>query len=162
MELFIIRHAWAEERGEAWPDDSQRPLTAKGRERFRRVVETLAPRGLAPQVIATSPMVRCAETAEILAKGLRGRVEVMVRGELLPDGDWAALWEWTVQEAKRHERIAWVGHAPDVNRLVAAAMGTDGWIRFSKGAIAALGFGDLPEPGQGELRWLVTAKVLGC
>ena len=27
-ELYLIRHGVAEERGEAWPDDSKRPLTA--------------------------------------------------------------------------------------------------------------------------------------
>ena len=29
-ELYLIRHGIAEDRGEAWPDDSKRPLTGGG------------------------------------------------------------------------------------------------------------------------------------
>ena len=43
MRLYIIRHAWAEEPGDArWPSDADRPLTADGKKRFKKVVETLA------------------------------------------------------------------------------------------------------------------------
>ena len=72
MDLFIIRHAWAAERDDAaYPDDSLRPLTDEGRNRFARMVEALVPRGLTPQLIVTSPMLRCLQTAEILATGPR-------------------------------------------------------------------------------------------
>ena len=48
MNLFIIRHAWAGHAGDpAYPDDSQRPLTDEGRNRFRRMVEALSPQGVA-------------------------------------------------------------------------------------------------------------------
>ena len=71
MDLFIIRHAWAAERDDAaYPDDSLRPLTDEGRNRFARMVEALVPRGLTPQLIVTSPMLRCVQTAEILAAAL--------------------------------------------------------------------------------------------
>jgi phosphohistidine phosphatase len=164
MDLYIIRHAWAGQHGDpAWPDDSQRPLTEEGRERFARMVKKLVERGLAPNLIATSPMVRCAQTAEILAAALGERPEVVPREELLPDGDAEALLAWTAKQARRHDKIAWVGHAPDVSRLAAVALGgRSDEIGFSKGAVAAIEFEDAPEPGGGELRWLVTAKLLGC
>ena len=64
MILYVIRHAWAGHYGDpAWPDDSQRPLTDEGRQRFARVVAELVKRGFAPQRIATSPLVRCRQTA---------------------------------------------------------------------------------------------------
>ena len=34
LELYLIRHGVAEERGKDWPDDSQRPLTPEGIERL--------------------------------------------------------------------------------------------------------------------------------
>ncbi len=59
--------------------------------------------------------------------------------------------------------MAWVGHAPDVGHLAAALVGDSGAaIRFAKGRIAAIEFPDIPRISQGELRWLVTAKLLGC
>jgi phosphohistidine phosphatase len=163
MDLFIIRHAWAAERDDAaYPDDSLRPLTAEGGSRFARMVEALVPRGLAPQLIVTSPMLRCRQTAEILAAALGKKSELIQEEELLPGGDPKHLLAATEEHAFGLDRVAWVGHAPDVGYLAAALLGLDnGWLEFKKGAIAALGFPGSPELGRGELRWLVTAKILG-
>ncbi len=164
MDLYIIRHAWAGHYGDPdWPDDSQRPLTAEGKVRFAQVVARLAKRGFAPQLIATSPLVRCLQTARIVAEGLPGDPQVVELDELMPGSDLERLLRWTGERAAEYDQIAWVGHAPDVGRLTADLIGEmDGWIRFAKGAVAAIRFEDLPLVGQGELRWLVTAKLLGC
>jgi hypothetical protein len=37
-ELYIVRHAIAADRGEAWPDDTKRPLTTRGINRFKESV----------------------------------------------------------------------------------------------------------------------------
>jgi len=163
MNLFIIRHAWAGKHGDpAFPDDSLRPLTDEGRRRFARMVEALVPRGLTPQLIVTSPMLRCVQTAEILAEALGEKTKVVPRKELLPGGDPKHLLAWTAEHASGLEQIAWVGHAPDVGYLVAASIGLEnGWLDLKKGAIAATGFPESPEFGRGELQWLVTAKILG-
>ncbi len=163
MNLFIIRHAWAAERSDtAYPDDSLRPLTDEGRKRFARMVEALAPRGLALQLIVTSPMLRCVQTAEILAQTLGEKTRLVERTELLPGGDPKHLLAATEKHAAGLERVAWVGHAPDVGYLAAALIGLDnGWLDLKKGAIAAIGFSGSPELSRGELQWLVTAKILG-
>jgi phosphohistidine phosphatase len=164
MILYIIRHAWAGHYGDPeWPDDRQRPLTAEGRRRFAAMVRKLAGRDFAPQRIATSPLVRCRQTAEVVAENVPGSPKVIRRAELEPGSDLEGLLHWTNQKAAEHDQVAWVGHAPDVGRLAAALIGDGrGWIRFAKGAVAAIRFVDPPAAGQGELRWLVTAKVLGC
>lgn len=164
MVVYIIRHAWAGHFGDPdWPDDGQRPLTDEGRERFARLVRKLAKRGFAPELIATSPLVRCRQTAEIVAQGVPGDPAVIERDELVPGSDLAGLLEWTSREAGDHHQVAWVGHAPDVGRLTASLIGeSQGWVRFAKGAVAAIQFEGLPASGEGELRWLLTAKMLGC
>jgi phosphohistidine phosphatase len=137
-------------------------LTDEGHKRFARLVEALVPRGLSPQLIVTSPMVRCVQTAEILAAALGKKSKVVHREELLPGGDPKHLLAWTEEHASGLDRVAWVGHAPDVSHLAAALIGLDnGWLDFKKGAIGAIGFSESPELGRGELRWLVTAKILG-
>ena len=163
MNLFIIRHAWAAQRDDsAYPDDALRPLTDEGRKRFARMVEALVPRGLAPQLIVTSPMLRCLQTAEVLAQALGEKTKVVQRKELLPGGDPKHLLAWTEEHAAGLDQVAWVGHAPDVGYLAAALIGLDnGWLELKKGAIAAIGFAGPPELGRGELQWLVTAKLLG-
>ncbi|MEE8451655.1 MAG: histidine phosphatase family protein [Thermoguttaceae bacterium] len=164
MDLYIIRHAWAGHYGDPqWPDDSLRPLSEEGKQRFAGFVAALASRGFAPELIATSPLVRCVETAQLVAQGAEGDPDVIERDELLPDSDLEGLLAWSEAQSGRFRRIAWVGHAPDVGQLTAALIGNGhGWIRFAKGAVAAIRFPGLPRPAEAELRWLVTAKVLGC
>jgi len=164
MDLYIIRHAWAGHYGDPqWPDDSLRPLSKEGRQRFAGFVDKLASRGFAPELIATSPMVRCVQTAQLVAKGVQGDPDVVERDELLPGSDVEGLLAWSEAQSRRFRRIAWVGHAPDVGQLTAALIGNgQSWIRFAKGGVAAIRFPGLPRLGEAELRWLVTAKVLGC
>ena len=152
--LYVIRHAVAE----VGPDDFARRLTKKGRKAFARLVRRIGAAGVEVDVIATSPLVRARETAEILAEilaeELGGGPRVEVVDALAPSADWEALVEWTVQQDA--ERVAWVGHAPSVGRLVALTVG-DGTaaVRMQKGAVAAIRLDD--GPGQpGELEWLVT------
>ncbi len=164
MDLYIIRHAWAGQYGDPnWPDDTQRPLTKEGRKRFAAMVDILHQRGLEPSLIATSPMVRCRQTAQILAEGLINQPQVIDREELLPGGDQESLLTWTAEQAKEHRQIAWIGHSPDVCRITATLIGQgDAVIRFAKGAIAAVRFDGPIELGASELRWLATAKLLDC
>ena len=127
-----------------------------------KLVAKLAERGFAPGLIATSPLLRCRQTAEVVAEGLSGKPKVVVRDELAPEADWSGLARWTLQHAE-HEEIAWVGHAPGVGQMAAAWIGAGAaGIDLAKGAVAAIHFDGPAKLGEGELRWLVTAKLLGC
>ncbi|NLS96782.1 MAG: hypothetical protein GXX96_32000 [Planctomycetaceae bacterium] len=164
MILYIVRHAWAEYHGDPrWTDDTQRPLTDKGKDRFAKVVELLSDRNFLPRVVATSPYVRCCETAQIIAQVCPSRPDVVTLDDLAPVGDFGGLLNWTASRFSTFDQVAWVGHAPDVGHLAAALIGNDqAWIRFAKGAVAAIEFNNSVDLGQGELRWLTTAKTLGC
>lgn len=164
MDLWIVRHAWAEPRDAAvWPDDDQRPLTDEGKRRFSRFIGKLAEGGFEPSLIVTSDLVRARQTADLIAQGLAGRTEIVQRPELRPGGRVEALLAWTAAQGERSGRVAWVGHAPEVGRFTAALVCQDGgWFRFAKGAVAMIRMAEPPQLGQGELRWLVTAKLLGC
>ena len=162
MDLYIVRHAWAADRDDPqWSDDDVRPLTEAGRKRFAQMAAKLIDCGMKPEVIATSPLVRCVETARLLSTAA-DKAQVVELDELRPGSNADGLLRWTVRQANKHQQIAWVGHAPDVNRLAAAMIGDgQGLIRFAKGAVAAVRFDGLQALGGGELCWLVTAKMLG-
>jgi phosphohistidine phosphatase len=160
VNLYIVRHAWAlEADAAAFPDDAQRPLSRKGRRRFERLAERLAERGVAPAVVAASPLVRAQQTAEILVRAIRPRPRLETLEALAPGSNLAQLLSWLRDQG---EDAAWVGHAPDVATLCGALIGAppEG-LRFPKGAIAALRFGSEIEPGHAVLRWLATARLLG-
>ncbi len=163
MILYIVRHAWAEPRDDQqWPDDALRPLTKKGRKRFAKLVRALGARRFSPQLVLTSPLVRCRQTADLIAENLSGEATTVDRPELAPNSDLEALVAWTAREAKDLDEVAWVGHAPDVGHLAAALIGDPRCaIEFAKGAVAAIEFDGLPTVGGGSLLWLVTARVLG-
>ena len=63
LELYLIRHGVAEERGSDWPDDSQRPLTPDGIARLRKSARTLNALDIGFDQIVTSPLVRTRPTS---------------------------------------------------------------------------------------------------
>ncbi len=160
--LYLVRHAWAGEHGDPrWPDDDLRPLTKDGVKRFSEVVKRLADRDFAPELVATSPLVRARQTADVIVRLLPEEPELIELEELAPGSQLDRLMAWTNQHA-RGRSVAWVGHAPDISHWAGGLLGgAPSAFRFSKGAVAAIDFEDRLERGAGELRWLVTAKVLG-
>lgn len=155
-QLYIVRHAWAEDPGPDL-DDHARPLTKKGRRRFERFMRQLKAFDLDVDLVVTSPLVRTRETAEIMVDVL-GNPRLEIHDALAPASDWQSIVEWTTEEGAA--RVAWVGHAPCVSRLVALSIG-DGTaaIRMQKGAVASIRLDDgLGQPG--ELQWLATAQLL--
>lgn len=162
MRIYIVRHAWAEDRDEAvYPDDDLRPLSRKGRKRFRRMARKLAKRGLDVAHIATSPLVRCRQTTDILADYVASEPLIVELDALRPGSQLEPLLEWTRKQEGLD--VAWVGHAPDVDRLAAALIGGEqAALEFDKGAIAAIEFADSPAAGRGVLRWLAVAELLNC
>lgn len=163
MQLYIVRHAWAGEQGDPrYPDDRLRPLTRDGKARFAEVVRKLAKRGFAPTVIATSPLVRCRQTADLIAAGVPGKPTIEELQALAPGSDLNALVAWCATQPPDAD-LAWVGHMPDVGELTAAMIGDRrALVHFAKGAVAALNGGSPLRAGAAELQWLATAKLLGC
>jgi phosphohistidine phosphatase len=70
LELYLIRHGIAAERGDDYPDDSKRPLTNDGISSLRKEVAALEIVDVAFDHIITSPLVRTKQTAEIFAQHL--------------------------------------------------------------------------------------------
>jgi phosphohistidine phosphatase len=160
--LYIVRHAYAGQHGDPrYADDSLRPLTGKGRKQFRRVVKKLARRGFAPKIVATSPLVRCRQTAEMICERISPPPPLVELESLAPGSRRLVLVDWS--NSQDADALAWVGHAPDVDQLAAALLGMrDSAIAFAKGAVAAIRFEEKIADGQGELVWLATPKILKC
>src|SRR5687767_3201950 len=120
--LYLVRHAIAAERGEDWPDDDKRPLTARGVSRFKEAAAGLSRLDVAVDEIFTSPLVRAKQTAEILAAGVDGKPTVKVLEALAPGHVPSTVMAQLAKVAKRR-RIALVGHEPDLGELAAHLVG---------------------------------------
>ena len=157
--LYLVRHAIAAERGDAYPDDDQRPLTKRGTARMRRAVRGFA--GLNPgvDIVLTSPLLRARRTAEILVAGLvpAPRLEAL---EALAPGHAPSDVAAALAGYAGSRTIALVGHEPGLGTLAAWLTGAREPFAFRKGGIARIDVNALP-PGQtGRLRWFATPKML--
>ena len=158
-ELYVIRHAVAEERGESWPDDAKRPLSADGASRMRKAARGLDRLGVTVDVVVTSPLVRTKQTAEIVAAALNPKPPVVTAESLAPDGTYQEIITDLEKQAKR-TRIAIVGHEPGIGEFAARLIGSRHSIPFKKGAICRIDVDALPPSGPGDLRWMLTTRIL--
>src|SRR6476620_3998024 len=133
-ELYLIRHAVAEERGDEWPDDAKRPLSEDGASRMRKAARGLDRLGVTVDVVVTSPLVRTKQTAEIVAAALNPKPPVVTAESLAPDGTYQEIITDLEKQAKR-TRIAIVGHEPGIGEFAARLIGSRHSIEFKKGAV---------------------------
>ena len=158
-ELYLVRHAVAAERGDEWPDDTKRPLTANGVSRFRDVVDGLAWFGVGVDEIFTSPLVRARQTADILASRLPDRPPVKIVDELAPGHEAGQVIAELAKRAKRR-RVAIVGHEPELGELAAALVGAPRALPFRKGGVCRIDVDGLGSSRAGTLIWFLPPKIL--
>lgn len=159
LELYLVRHAIAANRGDEYPDDSKRPLTSEGISRFRKEAKALDALGVSVALILSSPLVRARQTADILSESLEGKPAVVNTDSLAPAGTPAAV----MQDLSRHAKkgpIALVGHEPNIGELAGRLIGSRTALEFKKGAICRIDFEVLPPKGSGYLRWFIPPRML--
>ncbi len=159
ISLFLVRHAIAAERGDAFPDDTKRPLTHKGVQRFREVVQGLAALDETVELVLASPLVRARQTADLLAEGLPSHPRVTETPALAPGASFRALLAELGNHAKR-SRIALVGHEPGMGELAARLIGARAAMPFRKGGICRIDVDALPPAAPGRLVWFATPRML--
>ena len=161
MDLYVVRHAVAHGRdARRWPDDSKRPLTPEGEERFRKAAKGLL--HLVPEVdaVLSSPFARAWRTAEILSEA--GWPAPVRCEELEPDYPPHKV----VAALERHAgagSVAFVGHRPGLHELASYFLTGDAEgaeVAIKKGGVVCLRFSGTPGPGAASLRWSLTPKIL--
>ena len=114
MEVYLIRHGIAAERG-TYTDDEKRPLVEQGRYKTKKAAEHLLSTKLRFDLILTSPLVRAYQTAEILQQvGLSKKMDTF--SPLKPHGGIEQWLSWLQQWQAEHPegKLALVGHQPDL------------------------------------------------
>jgi len=159
LELYLIRHGIAADRGSEYPDDSKRPLTSAGIARLRKEAKALVELGVDFDLIISSPLVRTKQTAEVFAQTMPSRPSVTLSDSLAPAGTPASVFQ-ELAKHMRKARIALVGHEPNIGELAARLIGARTPIEFKKGAICRIDFEVFPPKGSGQLRWFVPPKML--
>jgi phosphohistidine phosphatase len=163
VRVLLVRHAIAQDRevfARRHKNDDARPLTAKGRRRM--AAAALGVRTLVPtlDIVASSPLKRALETAEILARVYEGH-EVEWCAALAPGGSCedALVWLRTRADAAC---VALVGHEPDLSELASFLLldAVAPLFAFKKGGACLLEFGETIEAGEAMLLWLLQPNHL--
>jgi phosphohistidine phosphatase len=162
MNLYIIRHAIAVDRGTPeYEDDSQRPLTDKGKKKMRQIAKGLQTLGVDFDLILSSPYVRAKETAEILAEVLKTKTAVAFSENLIPMGD-PDLLIAEMNEKYNVNSIALVGHEPHLSTLISLLVSDSASLDMTlkKGGVCRLSADDLHHNRKAALEWLLTPGIL--
>ena len=163
MDLYILRHAIAVNREDpSCPRDSERPLTAKGAAKLRKVVRGMKALGLSFDLILTSPYVRARQTAELVADDLGAATKVERTPHLAPDGNPRALMDLIGSRPHEGEGILVVGHEPYLGQLISVLASGDERtaITMKKAGLCRLAI-QAPRCGRcASLEWLLTPAQL--
>jgi phosphohistidine phosphatase len=161
MQLYIVRHGIAIDREDPkCPADPDRFLTEDGIEKTKEVAKGLAKISEAPDLMLTSPYVRAAQTAEIVADALDYAKQKIRKSEaLLPGAEPQQLFR-ELGKDKDLSAVFVFGHAPHLDELLATAVGSKHHISALKKAGVALVELKRLVPPNGQLVWLATPKLL--
>jgi phosphohistidine phosphatase len=162
-ELLVMRHAKSDWDADG-EDDHERPLASRGIKAARLMGRFLADANRIPVLAVCSTAVRARRTLELAAETDHWTTEVRLDPRLyLTDADTVLSVLGELGNAAP-DRVMVVGHEPWCSQLVAVTTGGTR-IRFPTAAVALIRFDDVSwaeiGAGSGELKWLVTPKLLG-
>jgi phosphohistidine phosphatase len=162
VDVYLVRHAIAERRDPVrWPDDSVRPLTVDGIERFRRAARGLRRIVPAVDLVLASPYARAWHTAEIL-RDEAGWPTREPCSALEAVKQPAAGLE-SLQRYGDDSSVALVGHKPYLSSLASLLLAGDEAavaLELKKGGVARLSLDGAARPESALLRWSISPKVL--
>ncbi len=161
MEVYVVRHGIAIDREDPkCPPDPERYLTEEGVEKTKRVAAAVAALGATPDLLLSSPYVRAMQTAEIFASALDYSKQKIRRTDLLLPGAEPSLFFRELAKDKQTSTLFVFGHAPQLDDIIAAALGSKHHITSLKKAGVALLELKRVSPPNGQLVWLAPPKLL--
>ena len=162
MRVYLLRHGPAGSRDASrWPDDSERPLSPRGRERTERAALGLARLETDPTLILTSPLVRAEQTAKVLRSAFDREVPIEILEALSPGGSYRAIVQ-RLAEASANDSIVLVGHEPDLGKLAGVLVfgAPASSLPLKKAGACSIVFSAEVKPGAGRLHWFIMPRVL--
>ena len=161
MELYIVRHGIAIDREDPKsPADPERFLTEEGIDKTKQVAKRIAGFKIKPDLLISSPYVRAMQTAELFAAAFDYHKQKIRHSDSLLPGTEPSHFFKEIAKEKNSSIVFCFGHAPQLDDLVAAAIGSKHHVtQLKKAGIAAIELKRLSPPS-GQLLWLATPKLL--
>ena len=168
MEIYLIRHSEAVELSNEIVDDSFRYLSHNGRLKTIEVAGRLRDMNIHFDCILSSPVVRAVQTAELISGTLKHNGEFMTAIELMGGNSFTRFMQ-LIKRNSRFDKVACVGHAPDVNNYAIGLIGQkDFWkstssgkelkINFKNTSVCKIDYGFDKETGR--LEWFLKSDTM--
>ena len=160
MDLYILRHGKAGQ-SSSDPDDRNRSLTAEGKDEMRRQARWIRSKKIRFDVIATSPLTRAYETAEIVARSVGQKNALSIWEELAPGGDLETICYHAAQFGEE-AKVLITGHEPALSILISRIISgrDDAFVVIAKGGLAKIRNYSFDKKPAGELQWLLTPRQM--
>ena len=161
MRIYVVRHGAAIDRDDPkCPAEAERYLTEEGIAKTKQVARGVVELGCTADLLISSPYVRAWQTAEIFAGALGYSKQKIRKTDLLLPGADAGLLFRELAKDKDSAEIFLFGHGPQVDDIVAMALGAKNPCTALKKAGVALIELKRVTPPSGELVWLAPPKLL--
>ena len=161
MNIHLLRHGIAAAIGrENNFRDEQRALTPEGIAKMRQAAQGLKRLQVSFDVIASSPLIRARQTAEIVAEALKFCQPLDEWDELVPEGAVDAVLR-RLHDFRECRSVLLVGHQPSIGCIASYLVFGDARVSlpFKKGAVFCVQASD-PPPWAGELLWMLPSRML--
>ena len=161
MEIYLLRHGIAVERTEFRGPDEKRALTAEGRRKVSCVANAVRAMRLSFDVIFSSPLVRAAQTAQIVAEALRLEKRLQNIDFLTPATPTEKQIAWLKSLQPPHDCVLLVGHEPNFSELTSHLLTGNRrmMITFKKAGLCKL-TAERVSAGHATLEWFLTPKQM--
>ncbi len=161
MILYVLRHGIAEDAAPGG-DDRARRLTSRGCTKLRASAAGMRAIGVEIDVLLTSPLVRAAETAAVVAEVYGGELAPRELPALAP-GVAPVETVRALRPFARHGHVMVVGHEPGLGQTVALLLtgSAEGLaLDLKKGGLVALEVDPAHLQSGATLRWMMTSRQL--
>jgi phosphohistidine phosphatase len=141
------------------------PLTVSGKQDIELTARSLIVLKLKFTAILTSPLKRALQTAKITAKIMGAEKELSICNELAPEGDRLKLYN-RLRSLSQESSVLIIGHEPYLTNLISDMVLQKTKVRpvssinLKKSGLAKIRVISLSPNARGELRWLLTPRIL--
>ena len=167
LDLYLLRHG---DSGKgmavtAGGNTGDVPLTIVGREEIAVIARSVKALNLRFSAIVTSPLKRAVQTAKIIAKVLAIEDRISIWNDLVPEGNRSKLYN-RLNQYTRESSILMIGHEPYLSNIMydmifqKNRVNQLGRINLKKAGLAKIRVISLTPNISGELRWLLTPRIL--
>ena len=164
LNVYILRHASAGTRRANPKLDIKRPLDKEGKQHCFQLAHVLNAMNLSFDVIISSPLKRCLQTAQLVGTEMGYDAKVLHAEALQPGAEFSQF-QRLVSECRTYQSVLMVGHNPNLTNFLGHLIGditsdahhvSPARVRMRKGSLARV----TVERGPGTLQWLLEPRIV--